>query len=102
MMAMRYWRMRMRLMVVRSSIALGAHLNHLLWCSGEERRAKSVAGTRRIESHILSVLIRTSGLVDVHPILVLPSGTRCGTLACILLLPHTFCGFLEYHVQSFL
>lgn len=60
-------------------------------------------GGKTKDKDILSVLIRTSGLVDVHSILVLPSRTRRGgTLARVLLLPQTLCDLLEHHVQSFL
>jgi hypothetical protein len=65
-------------------------------------RVNQQSASRGPRRDILSVLIRTSGLVDVHSVLVLPSRTRCGTLACVLLLPQTLCDLLEHHVQSFL
>ena len=87
-------------------IALGAHLDHLLWCSASKMNQQSVvSGRRGRTSHrrdVLFILIRTSGLVDVHSILVLPPRIRRGTLARVLLLPQTLCDLLEHHVQRFL
>jgi hypothetical protein len=62
----------------------------------------SVVGGELHRRDILSILIRTSGLVDVHSVLVLPTRTRRGTLARVLFLPQTLCDVLEHHVQRFL
>jgi hypothetical protein len=63
------------------------------------RKSKKKKGGER---DILSILIRASGLVDVHSVLVLPPRTRRGTLARVLLLPQTLCDLLEHHVERFL
>jgi hypothetical protein len=57
-------------------------------------KAISVRAATQGGNHILSVLIRTSGLVDIHPVLVLPPSR--GTLARILLLPQTLRDLLEH------
>ena len=82
-------------------IALGAHLDHLLWCSARSHQHLRRPHKWKEENHnILSVLVRSSGLVDIHPVLVLPS--RSGTLARVLLLPHTLRNLLEHLLESLL
>lgn len=78
---------------------LGAHIDHLMWCSA---RGESASEATPRKPHLLSVLIRPSGLVDVHPVLVLPPGSPCGTLARVLLLPQAVCDLLEHRVERFL
>lgn len=88
-------------------IAAAFGFDWLLRCSAEVISAEDDGPTKGVrggmESHILSVPIRSSGLVDVHPVLVapvLPSRSPTGGALRVLLLPQTLRDFLEHRVES--